>query len=223
MSAFGICFERAVPHGVLVGVSLPGTGESVPDDIVGTLMGAEQRVLESLRGFRREEWVGGRLALHQALDVIGGPHQPLLSGEGGEVVAPRGWSVSVSHKRELAVGIASRAHGGSVGIDLETAEPQRLSIAPKVLRPEELELVEGLPESRRWVAVLERFTLKEAFYKAVYPFVRRFVGFQEVAVHPDLDGSATFESHMEDGPFEAFGRTEWFNGYVVATVRVERG
>jgi len=223
MSGFGICFERAVPHGLLVGVALPGTGDSVPEEVVDTLLGAEQQVLASLRGYRREEWVGGRLALHQALKAIGGPRQALLSGDGGEIIAPRGWAVSVSHKRELAVGIASRSHGGNVGIDLETAEPARPAIASKILRPEELEFVESLPESRRWIATLERFTLKEAFYKAVYPYVERLVGFQEVSVHPDLDGSARFEIHFEEGPFEASGQTEWFDGYVVATVRVRRG
>ena len=223
MVAFEVQFECALPHGVVVGVALPGSGESVPEATMGALEDAERRFAEGLKGFRQESWVGGRIAMRNALRAVGGPGGPLLTGEGGEVVAPSGWAVSVSHKRSLAVGLACRANGFGVGVDLESVEPARPSIADRVLTEDEKEIVGSLPEARQWTAILERFSLKEAFYKAVYPHVRRVVRFDELAVTPELDGSARLEPRLPEGPFLAKGRTEWFDGYVLATVRLRRG
>jgi 4'-phosphopantetheinyl transferase EntD len=212
-----------LPHGIVVGVGLPGTGEPVAVDVLNRLLGAEQRYAEGLKGYRQESWVAGRLAMHRALSAVGGPAVPLLTGKGGEVVAPDGWSVSVSHKRTLAVGIACRSNGTSVGVDLEQVEPARLSIADRVLTADEKQAVGELDPSCQWTAILERFSLKEAFYKAVYPHVRRVVRFDELAVVPDLDGAARLEPRLPERDFVAEGRTEWFEGYVLATVRLTCG
>ena len=42
--------------------------------------------------------------------------------------------------------------------------------------------------------MLRAFALKEAVYKAIDPFLRRHVGFLEVAVWPAADGHAVVEA-----------------------------
>jgi len=45
--------------------------------------------------------------------------------------------------------------------------------------------------------VLLRFSIKEAVYKAIDPFVQRFVGFREVAVFPEPDGQVAVRAHLQ--------------------------
>jgi 4'-phosphopantetheinyl transferase EntD len=80
------------------------------------------------------------------------------------------------------------------------------SLAHQVLLPPELQaLVDGdLDDDRYRRAVFERFSLKEALYKGLDPFVRRYVGFHEVSVTVDDDGAAIFV--VPDAGFSATGR-----------------
>ena len=59
-------------------------------------------------------------------------------------------------------------------------------IAEHVLVPEELEAIRDLPDDRKWIALLVRFSVKEAVYKALDPYVHRYVGFHEAIVRPDV-------------------------------------
>ena len=47
--------------------------------------------------------------------------------------------------------------------------------------------------------VLLRFSLKEAVYKAIHPFLLRPVGFMEVEVDPNIDGTATLTFLLKGG------------------------
>ena len=126
---------------------------------------------------------------------IESPHGQVLVGEGdaralmrvalgldceigrddrGAPVLPAGWVGSISHKRERAAVIVAPDDGARIGIDLEVAQPSRQPIERRVLTARE---VVGAP-----LDVVLYFALKEAIYKAVDPFVRRYVGFQEVEV-----------------------------------------
>lgn len=61
--------------------------------------------------------------------------------------------------------------------------------------------------------ILLRFSFKESVYKAIFPFVRRYVSFQEAEVQPLADGTARIrlllkppgEGQAPEGPFEARG------------------
>jgi 4'-phosphopantetheinyl transferase EntD len=95
-------------------------------------------------------------------------------------------SVSLTHKRDLAIALVGHASAGALGVDLEGDGRARTSIASRVLCAEELALVSALPEERRWLEVMVRFATKEAIYKAVHATLRRFVGFDEALVDVDL-------------------------------------
>jgi enterobactin synthetase component D / holo-[acyl-carrier protein] synthase len=156
----------ALAHGACVIVEL--------DDEAGALARlppAEQDRVAQLGPVRRREFIAGRTALHLAL----GSDAAILSDDRGAPCLPPGWVGSVSHKRALAAALVAPAGEGRLGVDLELAAPPRGDIGRRVLTArEQAELTDG----GRGVTL--RFAIKEAIYKAIDPYVRRYVGFTEV-------------------------------------------
>jgi 4'-phosphopantetheinyl transferase EntD len=220
---WGPAFVEALPYGVSAGVFLPESPDPVPAAQIGLLEAPEGDYASNLRGFRQVSFVGGRQALHRACAQFGERVGAILVGPRGEPALPAGLTGSISHKRSLAVAIVARAEHGSVGLDLEDLGPPRQGIAERVLRPEELEFVRSLPESRQWTATVLRFSLKEAIYKAIHPFVQRFVSFEEACVVPDVDGTAEVILHLDrgEGPFIVEATYFWLPGQVLSTVRIQ--
>jgi 4'-phosphopantetheinyl transferase EntD len=240
-------FCVALPHGLVAGVYLPGADPEsaspmpapVPESVLDTLHPEERAHAATLRGFRQVEFVGGRLALAQAIPEIGMRPEPVLSDPHGAPALPPGVVGSVAHKRDLAVAAVARGFGPhrpddveagraaplGIGIDLEDTDRPRAGVAERVLRPEELAAVHELPEARRWVDTVIRFAVKEAVYKALHPFLRRYIGFGEVAVWPTPDGVDRVEPFLADpgGDFVFEARHYWIEHRVLATVRVRPG
>ena len=219
---FGTAFTDALSFGVLTAVHLPDSKDPVPQGILDQLPPQERDHAITLGGYRQVDFVGGRLALHRAIRSMGRKAGAVLAGPRGEPILPDGVAASISHKRTLAVALAARAGHGSLGVDLEDQGPPRMIVAPKVLTPEELRAVNDLPDERRWMGVLLRFSIKEAIYKAVYPYVRRYVDFSEAHVTPDPDGQAevTLRLSQGEGPFRVEARYYWLDGRVLSTVRI---
>lgn len=225
---FDIAFHHATPHGVLSAVDLPATVEDrddpVPAAVLDRLHPDERAHALTLGGLRRVSFVGGRLALRAAAAQLGLRLHAVLPDDRGAPVPPPGFAVSISHKRTLAVGMVARDTDGTLGVDLEESGPPRLRIADRVLRPEELEAIAPLPDDRRWIALLLRFSTKESVYKAVDPYVRRWVGFDEASVTPGLTGRSTVRLHLArgEGPFDVDARYHWLRGWLLTSVRIQR-
>ena len=181
-SAFSVAFSRPCPFGEVAAVNLPDGVEAVTQDVLDRLHLDERPLAIGLKGRRQIEFAGGRLAW-RALRPDGGA---LKTGPDGEPIAPGRVSVSLTHKKDLALAMVGEASAGTLGLDLEGDGRERMVIAERVLTPSELEVVERLPVAEQWPSVLLRFALKEAAYKAIHPHLRRFVGFQEAEV--TLDG-----------------------------------
>lgn len=164
----------ALAHGACVIVEL--------DDEAGALARlapAEQDRAAQLGPVRRREFIAGRTALHLAL----GSGAAILSDDRGAPILPPGWVGSVSHKRALAAALVAPAGAGRLGVDLELAAPPRVDIGRRVLTErEQAQLTDG------GLGVTLRFAIKEAIYKAIDPYVRRYVGFTEVEL--ELAGDA---------------------------------
>jgi 4'-phosphopantetheinyl transferase EntD len=181
---FHTAWIRPVRFGVLAAVTLPPGLEPVHPEVLARLHPRERALAEAERSRRQIEVVGGRLAWRAAAAAqeAGLDEHPLLTDSARAPLPPPGWSVSLTHKEDLAVALVGPAHAGGLGVDLEGGARDRSSIASRVCRPEELALVEALPEAERWPDVMLRFAVKEAVYKAIAPRLGRFFGFQAARV-----------------------------------------
>ena len=239
---FEIAFTLALPHGLVAGVHLPGGAvvppTPVPESVLERLHAEDAAQARALHGFRQTEFVGGRLAMGVVFHELGLRPTSIPLDTHGAPVLPTGLVGSITHKRDLAIAIVARTPGESaaptpplgIGIDLEDHDHAREGIAERVLRPEELAFVADLPGHRRWVDIATRFALKEAVYKALHPFVRRYVGFDEASVRTSPDGTDDITLHLTggEGPFLLDARHTWIEGpgavpRVLATVRVRPG
>ncbi len=165
---------------------------------------------------------------------------PVLSDDRGAPRLPPGVSGSISHKdfsatgasravlpAAVAVALVAREERARVGVDIEVAAPvppSPLDIARRILTDDELSAIFTKSPEERVREVLLRFSAKEALYKAVDPFVRRYVAFREVEVAPLPDGSAHVRLllHEGEGPFHVMARWQPFEGLFVTSARVDR-
>jgi 4'-phosphopantetheinyl transferase EntD len=220
-----IAFERELTHGRCIGIA-------IPSDVAGSEALARERLVEqecafaaSLAPLRRRTWVGGRVALREALGRSGlEADAPILGNDRGAPQLPPGVCGSVSHKERLAVALVAPDAGATLGVDVEADVQSRVDISHHVLTEAELREVDGLDPSARTGAILLRFSAKEAVYKALDPFVRRFVGFHEVILWPLGDGTARVEPHLaaQEGPFAIEVTWMRIDGYLLTTARIRR-
>jgi phosphopantetheine--protein transferase-like protein len=161
----------------------------------GQLHPLEAALARTLPGPRRATFVAGRTAIRTAMaslrEVPSPGDTPILRTPRGAPLLPGAVTGSVTHKRTLAMA-AVAPRGGTlqhIGLDLE-ARPtahdlERPSIARRILTAAELSWLEQFEHDalHQREQLLVHFALKEAVYKAIDPFVERYVRFTEV----DLD------------------------------------
>lgn len=172
------------------------------------LHGEEAAMADQLPIARRGTFVGGRLAMRAALTgalptmVI----PPVLRTPRGAPQLPGGVTGSISHKRDLALAAATAQDAAvqHLGVDLErrptAADLARPSIAHRILTAAERAALaaEALDPLRERERVLVHFAVKEAVYKAVDPFVSRYVPFAEVELRLDDAGTADVTLHLPE-------------------------
>ena len=166
--------------------------------------------------------------MREALARIGKTAPPILADERGAPRLPSGLAGSISHKEHVAVALVATEETGTaakVGVDVEIDAPRARDIAAKVLRVEELADLGGMGADEKARAVLLRFSAKEAVYKALDPYVRRYVGFLEIAVTLRDDGTGEVTPYLKEGegPFVFAVRWMRWEGLLVTTARVSVG
>lgn len=184
---FSLAFVRPHPFGVVAAVRLPPDKEPVAESVLERLTHEEQQLVRVESGFRQIELVGARLAWHAAAQALG-LDGSLVRGIDRAPHPPPGVSVSLTHKRDLALALVQRGDAGRVGLDLEGDGRPHTRIAEKVLRDEELAVISAAEPERQWLEVLVRFAVKEAVYKALQPRLGRYIAFSEASVVVDLTG-----------------------------------
>jgi enterobactin synthetase component D len=212
-----IAFRLDLPHGRCVGVAIP---DVLSDAALADLRPEERAHAATLSPARRPTWVAGRLALRAALDDLGLDAGPLLATDRGAPLLPAHAVGSISHKRALAVGLASPRADGELGVDLELVAPLRVDIARRVLTPEELAALGNTPSHED---VLLRLSCKESIYKALDPYVRRYVAFHEATVAPHPDGTATAHLALPYDVELAWRRIDAGASYFLTSARIRPG
>jgi len=218
-------FELDLAHGLAVALAIPDAED--PASLTALLQPAEIEAMASWGPPRRRTWIAGRAALRIALVRSRLEATAIASDDRGAPVLPAGIVGSVSHKERVAVALVARAdpgEGARIGVDVELDAPLRIDIGRKVLTEDEQREIAALPDAERLAEVRLRFSAKEAIYKALDPFVRRYVGFQEVSVTPQPDGLARVQLQLPpaEGPFDVEVRWLRRDGLVLTTARVHR-
>lgn len=196
--------RRETSHGVLIGVA-------VDDACTSAALPPPERSIADLRAAHaRPAFVAGRLALRAALRSHGEAlpdaeiDAPIVHDARGAPVLPGGWTGSISHKETIALALARPSRGVHVGVDVEVERPGRIDISRRVLTDAELAELAARPDqspAARAAFTLQRFSMKEAVYKAIDPIVRRYVGFREVQLEPRGDAWAcVFVAQRADEP-----------------------
>ncbi len=237
--SFAPLFQRRFPHGLGVGISLPiiTPANETPPELERAVSRLTPEELELTRPFgvrRLVPFVGGRIAMATALEAAGvipehlSQRPSILATPRGAPKLPEGVRGSISHKSDLAVALVDPDPSNAqwqIGVDVENLALPRTDISRSILTPRELAEFQSLPESARPFELMARFSLKEALYKALDPYVSRFVGFHEVEVDVHPDGAATPHLFLREGGLEA---ELWWTlldsapGVILSTARVTR-
>jgi enterobactin synthetase component D len=205
-------FETA--HGVCTIVALE---DRDLEAAYAALPAAERAYADSLGPVRRREVICGRTALHDALASLE-PNlatSPILADDRGAPVLPAGWLGSVSHKGDRGAALVAPVSSARVGVDLELALPARQDIARWILTRREQDALQD-----RGRGATLRFSIKEAIYKAVDPFVRRYVAFTEVELDVADHGIALVTSRL---PFAIETTWQERDGFWLTTARAQPG
>lgn len=144
------------------------------------------------RQTRRDGFTLGRNAAHLALEALGEAGEPILRGEHREPLWPEGIVGSITHTAGHA--IAAVAHGdrcGGIGVDLEHADRWFPELADHIAFDEELAWLATLDDEAARRRTVELFSAKEAIYKAFFPRVRRFFGFEAARIRSRAGGGHT--------------------------------
>jgi 4'-phosphopantetheinyl transferase EntD len=221
-----LTFVKNLDHGLCAGASIP----AVPD-LCGHFYGLHTEELAhmcSLPARRAASWGAGRLALREAASRAGLLlDRPVFSTPRGAPSIPLAFSASISHKQSgdqvHAVAIVCDGRW-SVGVDLEIVEPSRRSIEKVVLTRGEIMEMEALPGDTRWFETLLRFSIKESIYKAIDPFVGRYVDYLDLSVFPGPGGrvEVRWENRPAGLPSDVEARWEQFEDRILTTARVAR-
>ena len=190
---------------------MPGWNELLPE---------ERSWARDRKPIRHREFVAGRVALRAALRAAGwSEDRPLLPLASGGPDLPGGYTGSITHKDGLALALAAPQQSGrTLGLDSEMVSPRdRSGIASRVLCPSEHRRWEAAGAS--WPALLETFSVKEAIYKALYPHVPRYIGFEEAELAED--GAIGLHLRDGEGTFHMRSVVRWEGDRLIVIVEAE--
>ena len=147
---------------------------------------------------RQAEFIAGRYCAMQALRRAGLPVQQPAINPDRSPQWPAGVYGSISHSSGVAVAAVSQQQ--YIGLDLETRmrDKTAASVASRILTQDEQQRF-GTDSAVDPDLLTQIFSLKESFYKAAYPQVQCFFGFEAVSVL-QLDAKAgLIEFRLEQG------------------------
>ncbi len=127
---------------------------------------------------RKAEFLAGRLLARTALLSLGSTMGNVDIGTHREPIWPSGFWGSISHTDNSAVVLVSAQRHCLIGVDIESVvtDETAKSIAQLVLTPKEQVLLASAPEHYATNLTVV-FSAKEALFKALFPTVRCFFGF----------------------------------------------
>jgi 4'-phosphopantetheinyl transferase EntD len=167
---------------------------------------------------RRREFAAVRACARRAMEKLGVPPQPVLSGERGAPRWPRGLAGSMTHcDRYCAAALVRVTDLASLGIDAEPHGPLPDGVLPAVTLPAERKRLRRLAADRpdvHWDRLL--FSAKESVYKAWFPLTGQWLDFSEADIdlraEPDGTHGTLRAELLVPGPWVGDRRVTAFEG-----------
>ncbi|HSF86501.1 MAG TPA: 4'-phosphopantetheinyl transferase superfamily protein [Acidimicrobiia bacterium] len=132
---------------------------------------------------RRDDVRRGRAAAHTALRRIGADAGPILRGDHGEPIWPSGVVGAIAHTLGVALAAVARTgECGGLGVDVEHVDRYFAALPETIAFDVERRWLDDLGPADRARSSLEVFSAKESIYKAFFPRVNRFFGFEAVRI-----------------------------------------
>ena len=166
----------------------------------------------SVSAEKKSVFIGGRVAIRRAMQQTPASSLwktfPIIKNAVGAPILPPTWIGSISHKDNIA--IAATRHFpppnhtmmmGHLGVDIEHKSHRIANkFSKKLLLPSEQETLGKINPLSVVEDAMLRFSFKESIYKALNPFIPRYIGFLEAEVFPKADGTADISLHLKDNP-----------------------
>jgi len=212
--------EKILPDGI-------ACAESFGDQLDAELFPEEEELIARAVDKRRREFRTARACARTALAGLGVPPAPILSGERGAPVWPPGIVGSIAHCAGYRVAAVSRdSETLAIGLDAEPDEPLPAGVLDAIALPGERFRLRELAAARpaaNWDRLL--FCAKESVYKAWFPLVGRWLGFEEADVVIDA-AQGTFAARLlvpappvGGVPLTGFaGRWLFSDGFIVTAI-----
>lgn len=201
----------------MIGEILPGSViavEARDDAIDAQLFPEEELAVGRAVEKRQREFATARACARAALEKLGFPAGPILSGERGEPLWPAGAVGSITHcDGYRACAVARSSEIVTVGIDAEPNAPLPDGLLGDIARPEELPWLRRAESERtdvHWDRLL--FSAKESVYKAWFPLARRWLGFEDAVIALDPSRDSFTARLLVPGPALAGGPLRGFSG-----------
>jgi 4'-phosphopantetheinyl transferase EntD len=178
---------------------------------------------------RRIEFCIGRIAAHDALGKLGIFEFPVLRGEKSDPIWPEGVVGSITHASNIAIAIvAKNKYIDGIGIDIEKVRDRLSENAYPIIGCEkELDWIYSNNEEKLH-RLISLFSAKEAFFKCIFPKVRKYFDFRDVILTWD-NRESLFKGVLLRGLDERFTIGYQFEvnvlsieDYVVAFIRLPR-
>jgi 4'-phosphopantetheinyl transferase EntD len=141
---------------------------------------------------RQLEYYATRHLAHEAFRTLGLPVVPLLNRKDRSPIWPPQVIGTLTHTAGwCGVAVALPQNNCvSLGLDAERAYDMNVEVARRVLTAAEFERLQVLALPEFQAAATLSFSAKEAVYKCLWPFVQRYVAFEEVEIDADLHAEA---------------------------------
>ncbi|MER6036694.1 4'-phosphopantetheinyl transferase superfamily protein [Streptomyces sp. NPDC001835] len=206
--------EELLPESV---VAAESHGDQDTDE---TLLYPQERPLVARAvSKRRREFTAARVCARRAMEKLGVPPQPVLTGERGAPVWPDGLAGSMTHcDGYRAAALVRAADLASLGIDAEPHAPLPDGVFDTIALPAERNRHRALSAGRpavHWDRLL--FSAKESVYKAWFPLARAWLDFSEADIElthaPGESARGRFHARLlVPGPLVGGVRVDAFEG-----------
>ena len=175
------------------------------------LLPEEKELIKGAAKKRKEDFATGRLCARKALSYYNVLIVPILNDESRKPIWPEGYVGSISHCPGLyGAAVAEQARCRSLGFDMESLrrKVEEDYITSIILHPEEQEELWDLPEGAAGLRTRIIFSVKESFFKCIFPLVEKYIGFKSVKCLVNDDTGRVTVRIMKDINGEFFAGTE---------------